>query len=104
MPDENQLKLRRTFEDQYNLVNSTVIPTVMEALDSDMFPVSEIIVYDMIHNRHKHQREEYLRKKQPLSIQDKQARRKHQNSRRNEVSNKLVLFNSFYFLPIYNIL
>jgi len=50
MPDENQLKLRRTFEDQYNLVNGTVIPTVMEALDSEMFPVSEIIMYDMIHN------------------------------------------------------
>ena len=104
MPDKNQLELCRIFEDQYNLVNGMVVPTVMEALDLDMFPVSETIIYDMIHNRHKHQREEYLRKKQPLSIQDKQARRKHQNSRRNEVSNKLVLFNSFYFLPIYNIL
>ena len=63
MPDENQLKLRRTFEDQYNLVNGMVVPTVMKALDSDMFPVSETIVYDMIHNRHKYQWEEYLRKK-----------------------------------------
>ena len=81
-----------------------IVPIVMEELDLDMFPIAKNIVYDMIHSQHKYWHEEYLRKKQPLSIQDKQARRQHQNSQRNKVSNKLVLFNSFYFLPIYNIL
>lgn len=41
----------------------------------------------MIHNRHKHQREEFLKKQKETSFQDEQARRKHMNSRRNDVSN-----------------
>jgi hypothetical protein len=58
----------------------------MKALDKEMFSVSEGIVYEMIHNRHKHQREEYLKKQQSSANQDKQNRRKHLNSRRNDVS------------------
>jgi len=78
-------------------VNSTIVPTVMEALDSNMFPVAETIVYDMIHNRHKHQREEHLNKQQSPTIQDKNARRKHQNSRRNDVSTKIFSFDSVFY-------
>ncbi len=46
----------------------------MKALDSEMFLVFENIVYRMIHNHHKHQREEYLKKQQLLIYQDEQAR------------------------------
>jgi hypothetical protein len=75
-----------------------MVPAVMEALDSDTFPVVETIVYDMIHNRHKHQREEYLKRQQSSTFQDEQARRKHSNSRRNDVIliNEKILFDSFY--------
>ena len=88
LPSESRLKLDKTFDAQRRLVNNTIIPAVMEALDSDMFPVAEAIIYDMIHNRHKHQREEYLKKQQSSTFQDKEARRKHLNSRRNDVSNE----------------
>jgi hypothetical protein len=87
MPDENQLQLDQTFESQRNLVTNTMVPTVMKTLDKDMFSVTEGIVYEMIHNRHKHRREEYLKKQQLSVFQDKQNRRKHLNSRRNDVSN-----------------
>jgi hypothetical protein len=87
MPDENQLQLDQTFESQRNLVTNTMVPTVMKTLDKDMFSITEGIVYEMIHNRHKHRREEYLKKQQSSVFQDKQNRRKHLNSRRNDVSN-----------------
>ena len=86
MPNENQLHLDQTFESQRNLITNTIVPDVMKALDKNMFSISEGIVYEMIHNRHKHQREEYLKKQQSSANQDKQNRRKHLNSRRNDVS------------------
>jgi len=88
MPSQSKLKLNRTFDSQRNLVNGTIIPTVMKALDLELYPVSESIVYDMIHHRHKHQREEYLRNQQSATVKDEQSRRKHLNSRRNDVSNE----------------
>lgn len=88
MPTEKHLKLDETFDDQKNLVNNTIVPTVMETLDAETFPVAEAIVYEIVHNRHKHQREEHLRKQQSEKFQDEQSRRKHSNSRRNDVSNE----------------
>ncbi|PKY57595.1 hypothetical protein RhiirA4_429099 [Rhizophagus irregularis] len=84
IPTEEQLKLNETFDSQRNLVNNTIVLTIMKTLDLDMYPISEAIVYDMIHNRHKHQREEFLKKQKETSFQDEQARRKHMNSRRND--------------------
>ncbi|GBC51627.2 hypothetical protein GLOIN_2v1773218 [Rhizophagus irregularis DAOM 181602=DAOM 197198] len=55
-----------------------------EDFGSGYVSISEAIVYDMIHNRHKHQREEFLKKQKETSFQDEQARRKHMNSRRND--------------------
>src|ERR1051325_8034418 len=105
MPTENQLNVEQTFESQKNLVNVKIIPTVMETLDPIMYPVSESIVYDMIHNRHKHQREEHLKKQKSEEHLDEQSRRKHLNSRRSNVSNDPVLLSSFcysyYFIISY---
>ena len=67
----------------------------MEALDDELFKVSEQIVYEMIHNRHKHQHEEHLKSQRFSNIVDEQKRRKHHNSRRNDVSNKPIIFGSF---------
>ena len=97
MPTADHLQLDQTFEAQRDLVNRTIVPTVMEALDLITYPVAETIIYDMIHNRHKHRREEHLIKQRSVSFQDTQNRRKHMNSRRNDVS---ILFCSLYYFFI----
>ena len=95
MDSGNRLKLDQTFEAQKDLVNATIVPTVMESLDMETFPVSESIVREMIHNRHKHQREEYKIKQKSESFQDQRKRKKHMTSRRNDVSNEIVLLSFF---------
>ncbi|CAG8731882.1 17927_t:CDS:2 [Rhizophagus irregularis] len=72
IPAKSKLDLNSTFNSQHNLVTGTIIPTVMKVLDLDAFLVTEAVIYDMIHARHKHQREEHL------------TRKKHLNSRRND--------------------
>jgi hypothetical protein len=64
----------------------------MQSLDLNTFPVSEGIVYDLIHTRHKHQREEYLKKQRSAEYQDTQARRRHLNSRRKDVNISTLFF------------
>ena len=86
MPTADHLQLDQTFEAQRDLVNRNIMPTIMEALDSITYLVVKTIIYDMIHNRHKHRREEHLIKQRSLTFQDTQNRRKHMNSRRNDVS------------------
>jgi hypothetical protein len=81
-----------------------IVPTVMNALDSEMFPVGEGIVYEMIHNRHKHQHEEYLKSLQSSIYRDEQARQKHQNSRRNDISNESFLFDLCFLIILLYIL
>ena len=64
MLTESHLKLEQTFEAQYELVNKVIVLIIMEALDLKMFPVGKTVIYDMLHVRHKHQCEEYLKKSQ----------------------------------------
>ena len=66
------MQLDQTFEIQRDLVNRTIVPTVMEAFDLVTYPVAETIIYDMIHNRHKYRREEHLIKQHSVSFQDTQ--------------------------------
>ena len=96
MPDDSRLDLNQTFDSQKTLVNNTIVLKVMETLDLETFPVSEAIVYEMIHSRHRHQREGYLLKQQSKEDQDEYNRKNHCTSRRNDVSH--LLFNSFYYL------
>lgn len=98
MASEHQLQVDKTFEDQRDLVNSRIVPTVMEGLDQITYPVAENIVYDMIHNRHKHRREEYLLKQRSAKHQTEQIRRKHANSRRNDVINESLIWVFLLFL------
>ena len=82
--------VEKTFEAQETLVNNVIVPTVMKSLDMETFPVSESIVREMIHSRHKHQREEHkLKQKAPIEL-DKHYRKKHLTSQRNDVSNESV--------------
>src|SRR5438270_13360964 len=80
MPTTDHLQLDQTFEAQRDLVNRIIVLTIMEALDLVTYPVAETIIYDMIHNRHKHRREKHLIKQRSVSFQDTQNRRKHMNS------------------------
>ena len=84
------MKLEETYEDQPERVK-IIVQTVLRALDQELFPVSEEIIRNLIHNRHKHQREEYLRKQKPETFQTNQAKRKHSNSRRNDVSDFFII-------------
>jgi hypothetical protein len=80
--------LNKTFEEQRNLVNSTIVPTVMKTLDQETFPIVDGVVYDIFHSRHRHQREEFLKKNRSDEFKDKQNRRRHANSQRSDVSDK----------------
>ena len=57
----------------------------MKVLNLETFPISESILYEMIHQRHQYQRNEMLRKKKDKSMQANEIIRRHRNSRRKEV-------------------
>jgi hypothetical protein len=97
MPNDCQLDVDKTFENQKNLINNSIVPTVMKALDKNTFPVAETVIYELIHARHKHRREEHLNSQQSEEIKDGQKRRKHLNSRRNDVRDEPVLFGFLLF-------
>jgi len=54
-----------------------MVPSVLDTLDSELFSISEEIVREMIHNRHKHQQESHLKKHKLETIKTKQAKRKN---------------------------
>ncbi len=85
MPTESQLDVNETFEAQRNLVIEKIIPDLLDVLDLRSYPIGEGVLYEMIHQRHRHQREEMLRMKKDPSEQAKENIRRHGNSRRKEV-------------------
>lgn len=85
MPTESQLDVDETFEAQKDLVIKKIIPVLMDVLDPISYPISEGVLYEMIHQRHRHKREEMLRMKKGPSEQAKESIRRHGNSRRKEV-------------------
>ena len=85
MPNRNQLDANYTFESQKEMVTKTIIPALFKVLDPGRFPVGESVLYEMIHQNHRHKREEILRKKKNMSVQTREIAQRHANSRRNEV-------------------
>ena len=85
-PDEDKLDLSKTFEQQFDHMNEIIVPVIMESLNKMIFPVTNNVVYSMIHSLHRHRREEYKLKERPSEYIDKQNRRRHSNSRRNSVN------------------
>jgi phage/plasmid-associated DNA primase len=79
-PDEDKLDLSKTFEQQLDHVNEIIVPVIMESLNKTIFPVTNNVVYSMIHSLHRHRREEYKLKERPPEYIDKQNRRQHSNS------------------------
>ena len=49
MPKENQLDIKRTFENQKELVIKIIVPNLMKTLDLDTYPIEKGVVYEMIH-------------------------------------------------------
>ena len=69
MLPKSKLNINNTFESQKDIVTKTIIPTLFKVLDPERYPVGENVLYELIHQRHRHQREELLRKKKNESVQ-----------------------------------
>jgi hypothetical protein len=65
-----------------------MIPIIQKSINKKAFPVSDSIIKRIIHERHRHQREEVLKRKKGDEWNDFQRRRKHANARRHEVSKR----------------
>lgn len=92
MPATSRLDVNETFEAQKELVTKTIIPALMKVLDPKTYPIGEGVLYEMIHQRHRYQREEALRNQKAQSVQTKENIRRHGNSRRREVISVCLLY------------
>jgi hypothetical protein len=86
------LDLNKTFDEQWKSVNKHIIPVIQKSINRKVFPVSDTIIKHIIHERHRHQRENLMNKDRGDEWNDLEKRRKHGNSRRNEVSKALVVY------------
>ena len=73
MPESCQFDINETFDSQKGLVTTKIISALLKVLDPTTFPIGEGVLYEIIHQRHRHQREEMLRKKKRASEQAKKA-------------------------------
>ena len=62
MPLNSQLNINITFELQKDVVTKTIILALFKVLDTKAYPISENVLYKMIHQHHRHQREDLLNK------------------------------------------
>lgn len=86
LPDNHKLDVSRTFESQCLTASKYIIPVVQKTINKKSFPVSDGIIKHIIQERHRHQRETYNHQNRDANWNDREKRRKHANSRRNEVS------------------
>ena len=93
LPDNRKLKVDKTFESQREDANKYIIPVVQKSLNKKVFPVVDGIIKHIIHERHRHQRELYLRGNKSPNWNDRENRRKYANTRRGDVS----INNSFIY-------
>jgi hypothetical protein len=82
------MDLEQTFVQQRELVNSSIIPSIMNNINNNIFPVTGEIIYSILHSLHRHRREEHLKKDLPFFEKKFQRKRKHSNSRHYDVSKK----------------
>lgn len=80
------MDLDQTFIQQRELVNSSIIPSIMNNINNNIFPITDEIIYSILHSLHRHRREEHLKKNLPFIERKFQRKRKHSNSRRYIVS------------------
>ncbi|CAG8674627.1 8024_t:CDS:2, partial [Racocetra persica] len=77
-----QLNLHKIFEDQHDLVKNSILPQITSALDKETFPVVDSIIYKMLHQCYRHQKDEFNKEQKSPTEVDNDKRRKHQNGRR----------------------
>jgi hypothetical protein len=92
LPENKKLDISRTFEDQRVTVDKYIIPFIQKTINKKTFPVVDGVIKHIVHERHRHQREKFLNMNKSEDWNDNEKRRKHANSRRNEVSKKIGLF------------
>jgi hypothetical protein len=63
----------------------------MKTINQKIFPITNEVIYEMIHSLHRHRREEHIRNSRPSSEVRLNLKRKHSNTRRHNVS-KLVCY------------
>lgn len=92
MPQETQLDIEKTFELQKDLVVKTIVPNLMKTLDLDTYTIGEGVIYEMIHQQHRHKRDNLRVKNKSENDIKKETGRKHQNSRRSEVNINVIFY------------
>ena len=85
MPKNSKLNVDKMFELQKQIVTTKIIPALLKVIDPETYPIGEGILYEMIYQRHCHQREEALRKTKTTDAQTKESMCRHKNSCRKEV-------------------
>ncbi|GBB96997.1 hypothetical protein RclHR1_28970002 [Rhizophagus clarus] len=74
------LNISKTFEDQKEFVLKMMIPSIMNVLSHDTYPVTNNVIYQLVHQRHRYQRKNEKDKNKPEEERKKQMRKKHANS------------------------
>jgi hypothetical protein len=107
LPENKRIDLQSTFAQQRTLVNNDIIPSIMEKINHRIFPITNEVIYEIIHALHRHRREEYCKKNRSLAEQRLELKRKHSNSRRHDVSlfnpvpfvsSGFIIFGSIHFI------
>ncbi|GES77771.1 hypothetical protein GLOIN_2v1772262 [Rhizophagus clarus] len=100
IPLNNQLNINITFELQKDVVTKMIIPVLFKILDTKAYLISENVLYEMIYQRHHHQKEDLLNKNKAEHERTKETRRKHTNSYRSELKkselNPIVMKNVYH--------
>ncbi|GBC51794.2 hypothetical protein GLOIN_2v1485492 [Rhizophagus irregularis DAOM 181602=DAOM 197198] len=78
LPQEDQLDIEKTFKSQKDLVIKKIILNLIKTLDLNTYPIGEGVVYEMIHQRHRHQRENLCNKNKP---EDEKKRKRRNRSK-----------------------
>ena len=60
LPESKRADVGETFIKQKKLVNN-IIPEIKGTIDTSIFPITDEIIYEIIHSLHRHRREEYLK-------------------------------------------
>jgi hypothetical protein len=81
-----------TFESQKDHVIKNIMPSLMRCLDLDTFPIGEGVVYEMLHKRHRSQRDNLRNKNKLENDRKRVAEQKHNNSRRLEVNMDIIFY------------
>ena len=81
MPEKAHLDVSETFESQKALVTTLIILALFKVLDLVTYPIGEGVLYEMIYQRHHHQREEFLNTKKDKTELKKVTNRRHAVSR-----------------------